>query len=83
MIGSLLFSPVTGLTFIMREIAHAVEDAREADRKSVMADLQELHRLIERGAITEQEFETREALLLDRLDVLSGKSAENGTGGVV
>jgi hypothetical protein len=83
MIGSLLFSPVTGLTFIMREIAHAVDEAKEADRKSIMADLQELHRQIERGAITEQEFEAREAVLLDRLEVLSGKSADNGTGGVV
>nr|WP_294552326.1 gas vesicle protein GvpG [uncultured Rhodopila sp.] len=83
MIGSLLFSPVSGLTFVMREIAHAVDEAREADRKSIMADLQELHRQIERGTITEQEFETREAVLLDRLEVLSGKSADNGTGGTV
>jgi hypothetical protein len=83
MIGSVLFSPMTGLTFIMREIAHAVDEAREADRKSIMADLQELHREIERGSITEQEFEAREVVLLDRLEVLSGKSAAKGTGGVV
>jgi hypothetical protein len=48
-----------------------------------MADLQELHRLIENGSITEPEFEAREAVLLDRLDALSGKSADTGTGGVV
>nr|WP_294526941.1 gas vesicle protein GvpG [uncultured Rhodopila sp.] len=81
MIGSLLMSPMTGLTFIMREIAHAVDEAREAGRKAIMADLQELHRQIERGSITEPEFELREAALLDQLEGLSGNGADKGTGG--
>ncbi len=81
MIGSLLLSPVTGLTFIMREIAHAIDEAREADRRAVMAALQELHRQIETGAITEAQFDLREAELLDRLEALSGGSADKGTGG--
>jgi hypothetical protein len=82
MIGSLLMSPMNGLTFIMREIAHAVDEAREAGRKAVMSDLQELHRQIERGSITEPEFELREAALLDQLEGLSGNGADKGTGGV-
>jgi Gas vesicle protein G len=77
MLGSLLMSPMTGLTFILREIAQAVDDARDADRRGIMADLQELHRLIERGTITDAEFDAREGPLLDRLDALSG----NGSGG--
>jgi len=81
MIGSLLLSPVTGFTFIMREIAHAIDEAREADRRAVMAALQELHRQIETGAITEAQFDLREAELLDRLEALSGGSADKGTGG--
>lgn len=82
MLGSLLMSPMTGLTFIMREIAHAVDEAREAGRKAIMADLQELHRQIERGAITEPEFDLREAALLDQLEGLSGNGAAKGPGGV-
>jgi hypothetical protein len=81
MLGSLLLSPMTGLTFILREIARAVDETREADRRAAMAALQELHRLIERGAITEAEFDTREAALLDRLDALSGSGAEAETEG--
>ncbi len=81
MLGSLLMSPMNGLTFIMREIAHAVDEAREAGRKAIMSDLQELHRQIENGAITEPEFELRETVLLDRLEALSGNGAEKGTGG--
>jgi hypothetical protein len=72
MLGSLLLSPMTGLTFILREIAQAVDEAREADRRAIMAELQELHRLIERGAIAEAAFDAREAALLDRLEALSG-----------
>ena len=66
----------------MREIAHAVDEAREAGRKAIMADLQELHRQIERGAITEAEFDLREAALLDQLEGLSGNGADKGPGGV-
>jgi hypothetical protein len=72
MLGSLLLSPITGLTFIMREIANAVDEAREADRRAIMAELQELHRRIESGDIAEADFDTQEAALLDRLDAMSG-----------
>jgi hypothetical protein len=72
MLGSLLLSPITGLSFILREIAHAVDEAREADRRAIMAELQELHRRIESGDIAEADFDTQEAALLDRLDALSG-----------
>ncbi len=75
MLGGLLLSPMTGLTFVLREIAQAVDEAREADRRAVMAELQELHRLIERGTIDEATFEAREAALLDRLE------AHDGAGG--
>jgi hypothetical protein len=81
MLGSLLLSPMTGLTFILREIAQAVDAVRAADRLAIMADLQELHRLIERGAIAEPEFDQREAALLDRLERLSGAGADAQTGG--
>ena len=60
MLGALLLSPFSGLSFVLREIAQAVDDTRDADRRATMAALQELHRLIERGEITEAEFEERE-----------------------
>jgi hypothetical protein len=81
MLGSLLLSPMTGLTFIFREIARAVDESREADRRAIMAELQELHRQIEHNAITEAEFDTREAALLDRLDAFSADGADAGAEG--
>jgi len=82
MLGSLLLSPITGLNFILREIVKSVEIAREADRQAIMAELQELHRSVERGSIAEDEFDMREAALLDRLDGLSDKTADPGTSSV-
>jgi hypothetical protein len=75
MLGALLLSPFSGLSFVLREIAQAVDDTRDADRRATMAALQELHRLIERNEITEAEFEEREGVLLDRLDAMSGGGA--------
>lgn len=72
MLGGLLLSPMTGLTFVLREIAQAVDEARDADRRAIMAELQELHRLIERGAIDDATFEAREMALLDRLEAHDG-----------
>jgi hypothetical protein len=72
MIGSILMSPMTGLTFVLKKVAEAVDEAREADRRAIMGALQELHRQIERGTITEDEFDSREKVLLDRLEAMSG-----------
>lgn len=71
MLGNLLFSPVTGLAFIMRQITDAVNEAQEASRRAIMADLQTLHRQLERGEIDEKRFDEQETVLLDRLESLS------------
>lgn len=72
MLGGILLSPVKGLAFVLNNIAKAVDDARDAERRAVMAELQNLHRQLERGEIDDDAFDDREAALLDRLDALSG-----------
>jgi hypothetical protein len=71
MLGSILLSPFKGLSFVFNEIAKAVDEDREARRKQTMAELQELHRNYEKGAIAEEAFDEQEKILLDRLDALS------------
>jgi hypothetical protein len=78
MLGGLLLSPIHGLAFIFREIARAADESRDAERQALMAELQELHRSIESGAITEAAFNSREAALLDRLEALSGGGTITG-----
>lgn len=72
MLGGILLSPVKGLAFVLNNIAKAVDDARDAERRAVMAELQNLHRQLERGEIDDDAFDDREVALLDRLDALSG-----------
>lgn len=75
MLGSLLLSPLNGLTFVFGKIVEAVEEAREAERNAIMAELRDLHRRLEQGSIDEARFDERENELLTRLDRLNGKLA--------
>ena len=67
MIGSVLFSPLSGLAFLCREIANAVEKSLEAEKGELMSELRALHSQVERKEIEEDAFTERETALLDRL----------------
>jgi len=62
-----LFSmPLNGLLFVFKEIAKRAEDELD-DEEGVRAALVELHKSLESGAIGEEEFDSREAELLNSL----------------
>jgi uncharacterized membrane protein len=67
-IDDILMSPFKGLMFIAKEVAKAAEQQAESDRANAMAQLSALHLQLEQGEITEEEFDEREAELLDILD---------------
>ena len=67
-IDDLLASPARGLMFVLRKINDAVQQEREAQKKATMAELTALHRELDEGRITEDEFDAREHVLLSRLD---------------
>lgn len=59
----------TGLLLrVAREIDKAARAQLEQDRDELMRQLRALHHAIERGELTEEEFEAREEQLLDRLE---------------
>ncbi len=68
LIDDLLASPARGLMFVLRKINDAVQQEREAQGKATMAELTALHRDLEEGRITEEDFDAREEVLLSRLD---------------
>ncbi len=72
LIDDLLMAPVRGLMFVLREVAQAALEERDGEERAVMAELSALHRALETGAVTEAEFDAREADLLTRLDGLRG-----------
>jgi len=77
LLDDILLSPARGLMFVMREIKKAVDAERAADRRRIMAALTSLHRALDDGSISEAEFETREAELLERLDKMGDGTPEN------
>lgn len=61
-------SPFRGVMFLAKEIAKAAQQEQEKDRANLMAELSSLHLQLEKGEITEDEFDEREVWLLDRLE---------------
>jgi hypothetical protein len=61
-------SPFRGVMFLAKEIAKAAQQEQEKDRANLMAELSSLHLQLEKGEITEDEFDEREIWLLDRLE---------------
>ena len=67
-VDDIVMSPFKGLLFIAKEVAKAVDQAKEADRNNAMRELSELHHKLEAGEITDDEFDARESELLDLLE---------------
>jgi hypothetical protein len=61
-------SPFRGVLFLAKEIAKAAQQEQEKDRANLMAELSSLHLQLEKGEISEEEFDEREIYLLDRLE---------------
>jgi hypothetical protein len=76
LLDDILFAPAKGLMWIFREIHHAAEQEREHEAEQITAELSALYQALETGALSEVDFDMREKLLLDRLDVLQGNDDE-------
>lgn len=67
-IDDIVMSPFKGFMFLAKEVANAVEQEKESRRDSLMNELTELHRLFEKGELSDDDFDAREASILDLLD---------------
>ncbi|MBI4714574.1 MAG: gas vesicle protein GvpG [Nitrospirae bacterium] len=70
LVDDILFFPARSLFWIFEEIRDAALQEIAGDRDTIMAELSELYRMLETGRMTEEEFGTREEVLLNRLDAL-------------
>lgn len=79
LVDDVLLAPVKGLEFLARQIQEAA--GRElGDHDSLRQELRELYMELETGRITEEEFERREAPLVERLEALDAAEAEPDRG---
>lgn len=67
-VDDVMMSPFKGFMFLAREVANAVEQEQENRRDNLMHELTELHRLFEKGDMSDEDFDAREAEILDLLD---------------
>lgn len=79
-IDDLLAAPLRALMFVVEKIDEAVQAEIEAEERTIMADLTALHRALDSGTITEEEFDVREQELLGRLDRLRTEDGSDARG---
>jgi len=74
-LDDILLFPIKSILWMFREIHNAAQQELATEAETITADLSELYMMLETGRITEDEFDTREKELLDRLDEIQ----EQGT----
>ena len=75
-VDNILLAPFHGLFWIFREIRDAAQQEFANAAESITAELSELYMMLETGRLTEEEFDAREKILLDRLENLKGSEDE-------
>jgi hypothetical protein len=74
-IDDLLTSPFRGIFWIFKEVYNAAQEEQAGASEAITAELSELYMRLETGQITEKEFDAREKILLDRLDLMQPSDA--------
>jgi gas vesicle protein GvpG len=74
LIDDILLSPAHGLMWIFREIHKVAQEELDNEPESISQQLRNLYMQLETSAISEQQFETQEKVLLDRLDEIENDS---------
>ncbi len=68
LLDDLLLAPIKGLAAVCQKVHDAAQEDLDSQEKAVMADLAELHHLLDAGQIGDDDFNAREGDLLDRLE---------------
>ena len=71
LLDNILLSPLHGVLWVAREMDKVAQEELANESGTIKADLSGLYLLLEKGQITEEEFDAREKMLLDRLDAIS------------
>ena len=70
LLDDILLSPMKAIMAIGRQVQESAERDMKDQEKAILADLTELHQLLESKSISDEQFDQRENSLLDRLDAI-------------
>jgi hypothetical protein len=76
LVDDILFFPVRSILWIFREINDIAQEELAGEAKSITEQLRVLYMQLETGRITEAEFDAGEKLLLDRLEAIENRMAD-------
>ena len=72
-IDDLLLAPIQGVIWVVEKIGEAAQEDQDNESVTITNSLSELYKLLETGQINEEEFDSREKTLLDRLEELTSE----------
>lgn len=75
-VDDILLFPMRGILSVFRDIHKAAQQESANEAEAIRTELSELYMMLETGGITEEEFDAKEAELLDRLDALESPDTE-------
>ena len=81
LIDDILLLPARGILSIFQKVHEAAKQEQASDAQAITAELSELYMMLETGRITEEEFNSREKSLLDRLERIRGSDSSPESGG--
>jgi hypothetical protein len=70
LVDDIITLPFRGMLWIFDEIVNAAEEELAGEADAIMAQLQQLYSMLDTGRISDAEFDSREAELLDRLETV-------------
>ena len=76
LIDDILLAPFRSLLWVFREIHNAAEQEMANEAEALTAQLSELYLLLESGNISEEEFDQKEAEILDRLEEINQREGQ-------
>jgi hypothetical protein len=79
LVDDILFFPIRSILWIFREINDIAQEELAGEAKSITEQLRVLYMQLETGRITEAEFDAKEKILLDRLEAIDNRMAEEDT----
>jgi hypothetical protein len=77
LVDDILLFPVRGILWIFKEIGGIAQEELAGEATAITEQLRILYMQLETGRITEAEFEAGEKVLLDRLEAIESRMAEN------
>ena len=75
LVDDLLLAPVHGLLWVFGKIHEAAQKEIAGEADAITAELSQAYMMLETGRLSEAEFETRERILLDRLEAIRTNTA--------